>query len=189
VCSPVEKPSKYYSIGLTNEKGIRSYIYVLKIYEKILNFNNLPFFEGGDGKGSNENVKLIFEEIVKKDQQPNGMEEHDDCVPNMNLNLIEKNKKTPFLFFPYAICLWSSISNIDSFKEILQEIHRILFYSNVTVEDEMVKNFQFTELMNFLNFLDHLVKPPAKSVLKLNLRIIITLKIYRFLFSQFYISF
>jgi len=140
----------------------------LKIYEKIFNQDNLPpLFEGKDKK---DKVKINFDELNLK-ERPNGMDENSEETLNAKTSIIVKKEdnKPSQLFIPYAICLWSSISNIDSFREIFQEIHKLIFHTQ-NVDEETVKNFQFSEMNNIFNFLNYIVKPPNKSILKLNLR-------------------
>jgi hypothetical protein len=73
------------------------------------------------------------------------------------------------VFVPYAICIWTSISNIDCFKDILYQIYKTITFSS-TLDEDTIRNFQYAEVLNIFNFLNLIIKPPPKSSLVLNFR-------------------
>lgn len=69
-----EELPKLYSIILTNEKGVRSYIYILKIFEKI-NIKEI-ISEKDKNTSGNSNVHNIMD-IYKKLNTSNNLENDD----------------------------------------------------------------------------------------------------------------
>ncbi len=65
-----EEPAKFYTIGLTNEKLVRTYVYVMIIHEKI-NQNDLTTFNTQDSK---EKELPIFYFFNPQSEEPNGVE-------------------------------------------------------------------------------------------------------------------
>lgn len=82
--------------------------------------------------------------------------------------MIEENK---CIYLPYAICLWSTISNIESFQKIMKEVNKIITFYNNNYPDETIRNYRNCELLHLIIFLSNVVKSPSYSKLNLNLRI------------------
>ena len=133
-----EQTPKFVSITLTNERGIRYYIYALKVFEQL---DHGMFNSGGVTKPSLENMKKMS---------------------------LMRSKTIKTVYAPIAICVWSYINNTDTFKEILHESYRIITYNNKEKNVNMVENFRYLELLNYFTFLDSIVKPPPFTKLTLN---------------------
>ncbi len=82
---------------------------------------------------------------------------------------------------PTSICIWSSISNLEFFKKILQELYEILnlkIYDCQSIIENPLANFnlstirdyQSLEIVNYFVFLSNLIKPPSNTILTLNMR-------------------
>jgi hypothetical protein len=74
------------------------------------------------------------------------------------------------MYIPYAVCLWSTISKIETFKKIMNEIHQIITYNNFNLADDRVRNFRNMELIHLIIFLNNILKPPSFSQMNLNFR-------------------
>jgi hypothetical protein len=83
--------------------------------------------------------------------------------------MAEENK---FIYVPYAICLWSTISNLEAFQKIFKEVNRIITFNN-NYPDETIRNYRNCELLHLFIFLSNVIKPPSYSKLNLNLRIVV----------------
>jgi hypothetical protein len=80
--------------------------------------------------------------------------------------MAEENK---CIYVPYAICLWSTISNMEAFQKIMKEVNRIITFNN-NFPDESIRNYRNCELLHLFIFLSNVIKPPSYSKLNLNLR-------------------
>ncbi len=160
---------------MTNEKGIRSYVYILKFFEKV----------------SHSEIK----ETTTENNIANPEEKNlNHLNMNMNINRSTINSSTDkILYFPVAICLWSHISNTEFFKEILQEIYEIVSLKRLDMNifsfanfqliinegenscvnsislNQVVRDYQHCELINYFIFLTGIVKPSSYTRMTLNL--------------------
>jgi hypothetical protein len=75
-----------------------------------------------------------------------------------------------YLYFPYAICLWSSVSKIESFKLLMYEMYKIITYQNSGFSEECIRDFRNSELLHLFLFTSNIIKPPSYSKLSLTLR-------------------
>jgi hypothetical protein len=74
------------------------------------------------------------------------------------------------LYFPYAICIWSSVSKIESFKLLMFEMYKIISYQNTNYTEDFIRDFRYAELLHFFLFTSTVIKPPSYSRLSLNFR-------------------
>lgn len=144
-----EKP-KIYAIVLTNEKGTRSYLYVLLMYDKVkLNDDELRVEISKTSITSTSSLSKSFYVPVAI------------CI----LSHVQKIE-----FFRAVL---TEIYNIIDFD--LSAISRGTSTSNSTLSDDAngnptIVSYQKIELITCFNFLIDLIKPPAASSFTLNLR-------------------
>jgi hypothetical protein len=79
------------------------------------------------------------------------------------------NEDTKCIYVPYAVCLWSTISKVESFQKIMKEVCRIISFNNNFTE-ETIRNYRHCELLHLFIFLSNITKPPSYTRLNLNLR-------------------
>jgi hypothetical protein len=72
------------------------------------------------------------------------------------------------IYVPYAICIWSTISNVEAFQKIMKEVNRIMNFSS-NYPDETIRNYRNCELLHLFIFLSNVIKPPSYTKLNLNL--------------------
>ena len=128
-------PPTTYSIVLTNEKGIRSYLHILLLYDKIT------------------------------------------LTDNDITNSLSSSPPKHF-YCPIGICISTYHSNFSFFRNILNEIYRIIHFdtsltstSNITststtiIDDTIINCFQKMELLYIFNNLCYILSPPSLSSL------------------------
>jgi hypothetical protein len=127
--------------------------------------------------------KVFHSEI--KEPNSNGVEEKH--ATSFNRSTIHSTTDK-FLYFPIAICIWSYISNIEFFKEILQEFYEIINLKKIDISNfnsvslhngndenssisigNMIRDYQHCELINYFIFLTNIVKPSSYTKMTLNL--------------------
>ena len=150
-----EESPKIYSIVLTNEKGIHSYLYILLFYDKISDTNDVK-----NNNVLNRNSNAINSEmhycpisIIISSSYSNL-----DFFRNLLLNLYKIIK------FDCTILL---NSNNNSNEKNSPKTNNS---TNSNIDNEKIKIFQKIELLNYLNFCYELPRPPNKSIFSLNMR-------------------
>jgi hypothetical protein len=88
---------------------------------------------------------------------------------NTTINSIDENIGKS-IYFPYAICLWSSIAKVEPFRKIMGEVQKILNYQNPSLSEEMIRNYRHSELLHLMVFLSGMIRPPSYTTMNLNFR-------------------
>jgi hypothetical protein len=164
---------------LTNEKGTRSYINILKIYEKFPQNKEETKF----GKKS-----LTIKNCEDKENSSFNIANDSFNMGDSKVSIkVDEIKKS--FYVPVAICLWSHLSLTESFRSILMEFYKIVSLSFLKENEgwsppmsaKEINNYQKSELLNNLIFIAGALKPPAFTKLKLNLRkLILIFRSYKY---------
>ena len=148
-----EESPKIYSIVLTNEKGIHSYLYILLFYDKISDLTEVKTNLNRNSNAITAEMQYCPISIIISTFYPNL-----DFFRNLLLNVYKIIK------FDYSILLnLNSNSNEKNSPKT----------NNTTtsnIDFEKIKSFQKIELLNYLNFCYELPRPPNKSIFSLNMR-------------------
>jgi hypothetical protein len=136
-----EESAKFYPVVLTNEKGIRSYVYVLKFYERI-----------------------SFESEIKEQIEANANRLSSDEALERVLYLpivlaLWSHISQPEFYQSILIDLYSIL------KGDCQGLSSLSNYNQI----EVLRNYQNCELLNYFLFISTIVKPGPSTKLKLNL--------------------
>ena len=136
-----------YSIVLTNDKGINSYLYILLFYEKVKNndFNNSSLYPLNNHKSE----ELYFPVSI---------------IIISYYSHIEFFRKLLVEFYKIIKLDFLSINNNTSGYLTLNS------FSNNTNKKDKIRTFQKLEFINYLHFCEELIRPPNKSMFILNTR-------------------
>jgi len=74
------------------------------------------------------------------------------------------------MFLPISLCILSSYSANDFFKSILMEFFYIMKSRIPHVLSDTLLNYRYSEVLNYILFLNNVLKPPPRSKMTLNLR-------------------
>ncbi len=101
------------------------------------------------------------------------------CIKGINYSITRQSTSTlkvckglikRTMFLPISLCIISSYSANDFFKSILMEFFNIMKFRIPNVLSETLLNYRYSELLNYILFLNNVLKPPPRSKLTLNLR-------------------
>ena len=137
-----EEDTKFYSVVLTNEKGVRSYVYVIKFYEKVIIESEIK-----DPNEANANRLSTDEGNWEK-------------VLFLPVSICIWSHISQVDFFQWIL--------VDLYSILKGECAGLSSLSN-TNQLEALRNYQNCELLNHFLFLATLVKPGPCTKLKLNL--------------------
>ena len=145
--SNYEEVPKIYPIVLTNEKGIRSFLYILLFFDKI---SEIPESKNSLTRNSNiigTEMSYCPISIIIASHYSNV-----DFFKELLKNLYK------IIRFDYSI-----ITNYFDKNSIKNN-------NGSNIDIEKIKSFQKLELLNYFNFCYEILKPPNKSILTLNMR-------------------
>ena len=72
------------------------------------------------------------------------------------------------IYLPVALCLWSSLPCTDFFRKLLIELYTVVNYKGYP-DEGILRNYRFSEIINYFIFFSTILKPPPYSRLDINL--------------------
>ena len=141
-----EEVPKIYTVVLTNEKGIHSYLYVLLFYEKIS-----EVYENKNTLTRNSNLVGLEMQYCPISIIISSHYSNVDFFKELLKNLYK------IIRFDYSIM--TNFGEKNNMKN-----------NGINIDIEKIKLFQKLELLNYMNFCYEILRPPNKSIFTLNMR-------------------
>ena len=161
------QPPKFYSIALTNEKGIKTYAHICVFYEEIEHKDLISSLN------TSFNNNEDFNSYISNNANSNNMPSSFKTAVLFNFNnfgQFKNNTKDNSIFVPVALCFRSYLYDFTFFANIIKEIELIRkFYIKTSFNDiEALNNYKKMEIMNVIIFVNNLIKPCSSTLMKLN---------------------